>query len=149
MMAARGEKWGPAMAGRTLLALLTLLRAVAPAHAQTGKVLLDMTIAALPGVPSGHCLYADAGRFLVEARLLGENPWPVRFFLGPALNVPANLDLRFSTTDPSSGVASIESGVYCYALLSEATAEADQGAPEQASHAQQPIAVRLIWLPAP
>jgi hypothetical protein len=132
-----------------LVALLALALAVTPAHAQTGKVLLDMTVQTLPGIPSGHCLYVDTGRFLVEARLLGDSSWPVRFFFGPALNVPAHLDLRFSTPDPSSGSANIEGGVYCYAIINEATAPGDQGAPDQATRREQPVALRLIWLPAP
>ena len=137
------------MARRTLVALLTLVLAVTPAHAQTGKVLLDMTIQALPGIPSGHCLYVDTGRFLVEGRLLGENRWPVSFFLGPALNVPASLDLQFSTPTQSSGWANIEGGIYCYTLINEAVVPEGQSAPDQASQADQLIAVRLIWLPAP
>ena len=136
------------MAGRTLLALLMLLLAVAPAHAQTGKVLLDMTIDVLPGVPSGHCLYADAGRFLVEARLLGDNRRPIRFSLGP-VNAPSNLDAVFSTPDPSSAWAAVEGGVYCYALVNEAAVPDDRGGPDRAPEWEQPIAIRLIWLPVP
>ena len=149
MIASRGQKWGPAMARQTLLALLMLMLAVIPARAQTGKVLLDMTIQSSPGIPSGHCLHVDAGRFLVEGRLLGDTPWPVRFFLGPALNVPANLELQFSTPDPSSSSTDIESGVYCYALVNVAVVPGDQSGPEQAPRWEQPIALRLIWLPAP
>jgi hypothetical protein len=149
MMTSRGQKWGPAMARQTLLALLMLVLAVTPARAQTGKVLLDMTIQTLPGIPSGHCLHVDDGRFLVEGRLLGDNPWPVRFFLGPALNVPANLELRFSTPDRSSSSTNIEGGVYCYALVNEAVVPGDQSGSDQAPHWEQPIALRLIWLPAP
>jgi hypothetical protein len=130
------------MARKTIVALLVLALVATPTHAQTGKVLLDMTIQTLPGIPSGHCLYVDTGRFLVEGRLLGDNRWPVRFFFGPALNVPANLDLRFTTPDRFSDSASIEGGVYCYALVNEA-------APNQAPPLEQPIALRLIWLPAP
>ena len=137
------------MARRTLVALLALFLVITPAHAQTGKVLLDMTIQAAPGIPSGHCLYVDAGRFLAEGRLLGDNRWPARFFLGPALNVPANLDLQFSTPDQFSGAAHVEAGVYCYAVLNEAMVPGGQSAPDQASQADQLIAVRLTWLPTP
>jgi hypothetical protein len=137
------------MARQTLLALLLLVLAVTPARAQTGKVLLDMTIQTLPGIPSGHCLHVDAGRFLVEGRLLGDNRGPVRFFLGPALNVPANLDLQFSTSDPSSSSTDVEGGVYCYALVNVAVVPGDQSGPDQAPRWEQPIALRLIWLPAP
>jgi hypothetical protein len=137
------------MARQTLLALLVLVLAVTPARAQTGKVLLDMTIQTLPGIPSGHCLYVDDGRFLVEGRLLGDNRGPVRFFLGPALNVPANLDLQFSTSDPSSSSTDVEGGVYCYALVNVAVVPGDQSRPDQAPRWEQPIALRLIWLPAP
>ena len=135
------------MARRTLVALLALLLAVTPAHAQTGKVLLDMTIQTLPGIPSGHCLYVDAGRFWVEAHLLGEHRWPVRFFLSPALNVPASLDLRVSTPDLASASAAVEGGVYCYALVNEAVVPDDRVGPDRAPEWEQPIAIRLIWLP--
>jgi hypothetical protein len=136
------------MAGRMLIVLLTLALVVTPTHAQTGKVLLDMTILTLPGIPSGHCLSVDAGRFVVEAHLMGENRWPVRFILGPALNVPASLDLQVNTPGPASSTAQVEAGVYCYALTNEAITEA-QGLPDEASQWEQPVAVRLIWLPAP
>jgi hypothetical protein len=139
------------MARRTLAALLALALIVTPAHAQTGqpgRVLLDMTIQALPGIPSGHCLYVDAGRFLVEARLIGENPWPVRFILGPALDVPPSLELQAKTPELTTGTVQVEAGVYCYTLVNDASAEAPP-LPDQASKWEQLIAVRLIWLPAP
>jgi hypothetical protein len=132
------------MARRTLVALLTLVLLVAPAHAQTGKVLLDMTILTLPGVPSGHCLYLDAGRVVVEANLAGENRWPVRFILGPTPDAPPSLELQVRTPETVTNSAEVQAGVYCYIIVNGAIAEA-QGIPDQTW--EQPIAVRLIWLP--
>ena len=137
------------MARRPLVALLALLVAVAPARAQTGTVLRYMTVQALPGIPSGHCLYVGAGRFLVDGHLLGSDRWSVRFFLAPALNVPASLDLQIGTAGPSSGQASVEGGVYCYALINEAVVPDDRFGPDRAAEWEQPVALRLIWLPSP
>jgi hypothetical protein len=132
------------MARRTLVALLTLVLIVTPAHAQSGKVLLDMTIQTLPGVPSGHCLYVDGGRILVEARLAGENRWPVRFILGPPTDTAPSLDLQIRTAEQVNGTAAVQAGVACYTIVNGAIAEA-QGVPDPAW--EQAIAVRLIWLP--
>jgi len=142
------------MARRTLLALLALVLIATPAHvalAQSGqpeRVLLDMPIRTLPGVPSGHCLEVEAGRFVVEARLRGEHPWPVRFILGPALDMPPSLELQAKTPEPATSTAQVEAGVYCYTLVNDASAEAPP-LPEHASKWEQVVAVRLIWLPAP
>jgi hypothetical protein len=142
------------MAGRLLVALLALVLVVMPAHAQTaqtGRVLLDMTIQVVPDVPSGHCLSVEAGRFIVEARLTGTNRWPVRFIFAPALNVPPNLEMRVTSPEPASGAAQVEAGVYCYALTNDAgTPEGDKAAdqPDGESPPEQLVTVRLIWLPA-
>jgi hypothetical protein len=136
------------MASRLLVVLLTLVLVVTPVNAQTGRILLDMTIQTLPGVESGHCLYVDAGRFVMEGRLVGENRQPVRFNLGPAVNVPANLDLRITTPSPTNATAQVEAGVYCYTLTSQATGDAASNTASQASQLGQLTAVRLIWLPA-
>jgi hypothetical protein len=131
---------------RTLVALLALLLIATPAHAQTGKLLLDMTIQTAPGIPSGHCLPASAGRLIVEARLTGETRASVRFSLGPAADASRILDLQVKTVEPVTGTAPVQDGVYCYTLVNEAMA-GGQDAPGQASPQDQPIVVRLIWLP--
>ncbi len=135
------------MARRMLVALLTLLLVATPAHAQPGKVLLDMTIQAVPGIPTGHCLATSAGRLLVEAHLTDEASTPVRFSLGPAENVPAILDLQVRDLEPVNGTAPVQAGVYCYMLINEAATAAGD-APEQVSAPGQLIVVRLIWLPS-
>ena len=136
------------MARQILAALLTVLLLTTPAHAQTGRVLLDMTIQAGPGSPSGHCLYVDAGRFIVEGHLVGDNHSPVRFSLGPAVNVPSNLDLRITSTTTTSSSVRVEAGVYCYMLTTEATELAEPTVTDQTPKLEQLVAVRLIWLPA-
>jgi len=135
------------MARRTLVALLTLVLTAAPAHAQTGQVLLDMTIQTLPGIPSGHCLYIEAGRFLVDARLTGDTQQPVRFSLGPAANVPASLDLRITTPSPTNAIAPVEAGIYCYMLTSDALVPENENVSDSETQRAQLVAVRLIWLP--
>ena len=136
------------MARRTLVALLALVLIVTPTHAQAGKVLLDMTIQTLPGVPSGHCLYVDAGSLVVEAHLTGENRWPVRFILTRPPDTLPGLDLQVRAPEPVSRAVEIQAGVYCYAVINGVIAEA-QGVPDQSPQWEQPIAVRLIWVPAP
>jgi hypothetical protein len=130
---------------RALIALLALLLVATPAHAQSGKILLDMTIQTAPDVPSGHCLPASAGRLIVEARLTGEAKSPVRFSLGPAASDSGILDLQVTTLEPVSSIAPVQEGVYCYTLINEATAKG-QAAPDQTPQ-DQLIVVRLIWLP--
>jgi hypothetical protein len=136
------------MARRLLVALLALVLVVMPAHAQTGRVLLDMTIQVLPDIPSGHCLSVEAGRFIVEAHLTGTNRWPVRFIFAPALNVPPSLELRVTSPEPASGTAQVEAGVYCYTLTNDARTPAGDNAADQESPSEQLVTVRLIWLPA-
>jgi hypothetical protein len=130
----------PTMAKRTLLALLTLALIATPAQAQTGKV--------LPGSPSGHCLYVDAGRFFVEARLTGEARQPGRFSLGPSSQEPSTLNLRVSTPDPSNGTVQVAAGVYCYTLTSEPAPDRG-GASDDTSQPGPSLALRIIWLPRP
>ncbi len=136
------------MARQILATLLAVVLLTTPAHAQTGRVLLDMTIQAVPGSPSGHCLYVDAGRFVVEGHLVGNNHSPARFTLGPAMNVPANLDLRITTATTASSSVQVEAGVYCYVLANEAPEPAGDNVTDQTSPLEQLVAVRLIWLPA-
>ena len=138
----------PTMAKRTLLALLTLALIATPAQAQTGKVLLDMVVQVLPGSPSGHCLYVDAGRFFVEARLTGEARQPGRFSLGPSSQEPSTLNLRVSTPDPSNGTVQVAAGVYCYTLTSEPAPDRG-GASDDTSQPGPSLALRIIWLPRP
>src|SRR2546423_7781610 len=114
-----------------LVTLFALALVVTPVHAQTGRVLLDMTIQTLPGGESGHCLSVDTGRFVVEARLTGDNRWPVHFSLGPALNVPASLNLRIMSATTTSSSAQIEAGVYCYTLTNEASEPAGDNVTDQ------------------
>src|SRR5689334_8926766 len=109
------------MAKWILATLLALTLAMTPAYAQTGRVLLDMTIQALPGAPSGHCLYVDAGRFVVEGHLVGNNHAPARFTLGPDLDVPSSLSLKITSATTTSATTQVEAGVYCYTLTNEAS----------------------------
>ena len=136
------------MARQMLAALLTVVLLTTPAHAQTGRVLLDMTIQALPGSPSGHCLYVDAGRFVVEGHLVGNNHPPARFTLSPDLSVPANLDLRITTATTATSSVQVEAGIYCYMLANEAPETAGDNEADQTSPLDQLVALRLIWLPA-
>jgi hypothetical protein len=136
------------MARPMLVALLALALIVTPTHAQTETVLLDMTIQTLPGVPSGHCLYVDAGSLIVEAHLTGEHHWPVRFILTRPPDTVPSLDLQVRTPEPINRTLEIPTGVYCYAVINGVIAEA-QGVPDQSPQWEQPMAVRLTWLPAP
>src|SRR4051812_18137575 len=102
------------MAKQILAALFAVALLTTPAHAQAGRVLLDMTIQAAPGSPSGHCLFVDAGRIVVEGPLVGNNRSPARFTLGPAVNMPSNLALRIPPAPPASSSVQVEAGVYCY-----------------------------------
>jgi hypothetical protein len=136
------------MARKLFAALIALALLTTPAHAQAGRVLLDMTIQALPGSPSGHCLYVDAGRFVVEGHLVGDNHSPARFTLGPDLNVPASLNLRITSATTASTSTQVEAGVYCYTLTNEAPEPAGDNVTDQASPLEQLVAVRLLWLPA-
>jgi hypothetical protein len=98
------------MARSTLVAVFAFLMVVTPSNAQTtqsGRILLDMTIQAVPGTPSGHCLYVDAGRLFVEGRLVGENRSTTRINLGPAANVPANVDLQITSPSTTSTSAQV------------------------------------------
>ena len=109
-----------------------------------------MTIQAMPGSPSGHCLYVDAGRFVVEGHLVGDNRSPARFTLGPNLSVPASLNLSIATATTSNSSAQVEAGVYCYTLTNETSEPAgDNLMDDQKPQLEQLVAVRLIWLPAP
>jgi hypothetical protein len=136
------------MARQTLIVLLALMLIVTPTHAQAETVLLDMTIQTLPGVPSGHCLYLDAGSLAIEARLTGDNRWPVRVILTRPPDTVPSLDLQVRTPEPMSRTIEVQTGLYCYAVINGAIAEA-QGVPDQSPQWEQPIAVRLTWLPAP
>jgi hypothetical protein len=133
---------------RTALAFLMLLLMGTPAHAQTGRVLFDMTIQTRPGPPGGHCLVTDAGRLLVEARLAGENRWPVRFSLGPGPDALRSLNLRINTPETTTGMVRVDRGISCYALFNEATFS-ERNETDQSSSPEQPVAIRLIWLPLP
>ena len=148
MRASRGRPRRCALARQTLLALIMLFLIVMPAHAQTGKVLLDMTIQTLSGSPSGHCLYVDDGRFFVEARLTGEAHTPVRFNLGPAPYGPPNLNLRVSTTEASNGIVQVVAGTYCYLITGDVTTNGED-ASDNASQLGQSVTLRIIWLPRP
>jgi hypothetical protein len=133
---------------RILVGLLTAVLVVTPARAQTGRVLLDMTIQVLPDTPSGHCLYVEAGRFIVDAHLTGEGRWPVRFGLGPGVNAPASLDLRITSSTPATAMTQVEAGVACYLLTSEARMSGGDNAVNREPLPEQLVTVRLIWLPA-
>jgi hypothetical protein len=135
------------VAREMLVALLAVVLLTTPAHAQTGRVLLDMTIQALPGSPSGHCLYVDAGRFVVEGHLAGSNHSPARFTLGPDLNTPASLNLNITSATTTNSSAQVEAGVYCYTLTNEAPEPAGDNVTDQMPQSEQLVAVRLIWLP--
>ena len=131
------------LAGVMLLAPLLDMRTT---HAQTGRVLLDMTVQVLPGSPNGHCLYVEAGRFVVEARLVGENRSPTHFYLGPAY-VPSSLDMRITSANVTSSSVRVESGIYCYTITYEDVEPTPDTASDGPPTLDYLVAVRLIWLP--
>lgn len=136
------------MVRQVLVGVLALMLVTTSAHAQTGRVLLDMTTEAVPGSPSGHCLYVDAGRFVVEGHLVGNNHAPAEFSLGPAANVPSNLDVKITSATTASTSARVEAGIYCYSLTSQAPESAGDNEADQTPPMDQLVAIRLIWLPA-
>lgn len=133
---------------RTVLALLMPVLMSAPVQAQTGRVLFDMTIQTRPDAPGGHCLVTDAGRLLVEARLVGESRWPVRFSLGPGPDAQRSLDLRINTFETTTSIVRVDRGISCYALANEAPVP-ERNEADHALSREQPVAIRLIWLPLP
>jgi len=135
------------MARGIFAALLAVVLLTTPTHAQNGRILLDMTIQALPGSPSGHCLSVDAGHFVIEGHLVGNTLSPARFTLAPAMNVPSNLDLRITTASIARSSIQVAAGVYCYTLSMEAPESAGDNVTDQTPQADQLVAVRLIWLP--
>ena len=69
-------------AGALVVAVLLALVPGA-AYAQEGHTLVDATVRVLPGLRLSTCLWLEAGTVTVEARMTGDNQWPIDFALVP------------------------------------------------------------------
>ena len=136
------------MARRTLVALLTLMVVVTPAHAQTEQVLLDTTLGVVPESTTTVCPVLPAGLLAVSLRTVGKakpNPITFSFYGWRRANGEANTE-RSVTNDELIVSAPLKGGRYCITLRNDAIASPSAGLAEVTS-LRQDVVIKVTLTP--
>lgn len=140
-----------------LAAMLAVMLVTWPAHAQSERVLLDMTVRVLRAQETGICMQVDPGTITSTVEAVGPGIVPVRFVLGPYGN-SSEADGRVNTmvaTAPATYVTHLGqqspgyTGFACYTLRNETPLPPDGRIyADEVLRLSQLVAIKLVWSPA-
>ena len=131
-----------------VLALMLALTpsAIAADEGSNERVLVDLTVQAVPGASVGHCALIEPGTLVATVKIADpeRGVLPVRFGMGRASN--ADDDPRINTMVATESVTysiPLAGGRYCYSLYNEAAMPAQTSVASLAAR-EQFVSLRLV-----
>jgi hypothetical protein len=121
-----------------------------PPGASGVRTIMDAVFWAYPGDANETCIQLPPGRLAMTLRLEDVGtPQPVRYRFAPywyrAADSPSEINGSV-TRDPRTFVATLAGGRYCYAIVNEAEAPADDDSSDSAGQAQL-VALKMTLTP--